>query len=138
MRRTCATDGGSGLVFRGDRGDRGDAGNAAIPLGEFHQGRRAAGRPRFTSAWMATASGGDGERARVYEKGKWKVYRPQDGLAHRAVLGVAVDRRTAVVWAATMGGLTASRRVASTISAAQQRAFRTTWVRRRVEATTCG
>jgi len=50
--------------------------------------------------WAATENG-----LGVYEKGKWKVYRPQDGLAHRAVLGVAVDRRTGVVWAATMGGL---------------------------------
>ena len=50
--------------------------------------------------WAATENG-----LGLYEKGKWKVYRPQDGLAHRAVLGVAVDQRTGVVWAATMGGL---------------------------------
>jgi ligand-binding sensor domain-containing protein len=50
--------------------------------------------------WAATENG-----LGLYEKGKWTVYRPADGLAHRAVLGVAADRRTGVVWAATMGGL---------------------------------
>lgn len=50
--------------------------------------------------WAATENG-----LGVFEKAKWKVYRPADGLAHRAVLGVAVDARTGVVWAATMGGL---------------------------------
>jgi len=41
----------------------------------------------------------------MYESGKWKVYRPKDGLAHQAVLSLAVDRRTGDVWAGTMGGL---------------------------------
>jgi ligand-binding sensor domain-containing protein len=50
--------------------------------------------------WAATENG-----LGLYEKGKWKIYRTQDGLAHRAVLGVAADPRTGVVWAATMGGL---------------------------------
>jgi len=50
--------------------------------------------------WAATENG-----LGLYEKGKWKVYRPPDGLAHRAVLGVAVDPRTGDVWVATMGGL---------------------------------
>jgi len=50
--------------------------------------------------WAATDNG-----LGLYEKGKWKIYRPKDGLVHRAVLGVAVDPRTGVVWAATMGGL---------------------------------
>jgi len=40
-----------------------------------------------------------------YEDGKWTVIRPSDGLAHRAVLGLALDKRTGDVWAATMGGL---------------------------------
>lgn len=40
-----------------------------------------------------------------FEDGKWTVIRPADGLAHRAVLGLAVDKRTGDVWAATMGGL---------------------------------
>src|SRR5947208_8030704 len=50
--------------------------------------------------WAATENG-----LGLYENGKWKIYRTQDGLAHRAVLGVAADSRTGVVWAATMGGL---------------------------------
>ena len=40
-----------------------------------------------------------------YEGGKWTVLGPQDGLAHRAVLSVKVDKKTHDVWAATMGGL---------------------------------
>ena len=40
-----------------------------------------------------------------FEDGKWTVIRPADGLAHRAVLGLAVDKRTGDIWAATMGGL---------------------------------
>jgi ligand-binding sensor domain-containing protein len=50
--------------------------------------------------WAATEGG-----LALYENGKWKVYEPKDGLAHRAVLYVAVDKRTGDVWAATMGGL---------------------------------
>ena len=50
--------------------------------------------------WAATENG-----LGLYEKGKWKIYGPQDGLAHRAVMGVAVDKRSGEVWAATMGGL---------------------------------
>jgi ligand-binding sensor domain-containing protein len=41
----------------------------------------------------------------LYENGKWKVYKPEDGLVHRAVLCVDVDKRTGDVWAATMAGL---------------------------------
>ncbi len=40
-----------------------------------------------------------------YEHGAWKVFRPADGLAHRAVLSLALDKRTGDVWAGTMGGL---------------------------------
>jgi ligand-binding sensor domain-containing protein len=40
-----------------------------------------------------------------YEDGKWSVIRPSDGLAHRAVLGLALDKKTGDLWAATMGGL---------------------------------
>jgi ligand-binding sensor domain-containing protein len=40
-----------------------------------------------------------------YEDGKWSVLRPADGLAHRAVLGLALDKKTGDLWAATMGGL---------------------------------
>ena len=50
--------------------------------------------------WAATENG-----LGLYEDGKWKVYRPEDGLAHRAVLFVAPDKRTGDVWIATMGGL---------------------------------
>jgi ligand-binding sensor domain-containing protein len=41
----------------------------------------------------------------LFEGGKWKVFRPSDGLAHQAVLGLALDKRTGDVWAATLGGL---------------------------------
>jgi ligand-binding sensor domain-containing protein len=41
----------------------------------------------------------------LFENGKWKVFRPEDGLAHRAVLYVTVDKRTHELWIATMGGL---------------------------------
>jgi ligand-binding sensor domain-containing protein len=41
----------------------------------------------------------------VYEDGKWRVFRTSDGLAHRAVLSLAVDKRTHEIWIGTMGGL---------------------------------
>ena len=41
----------------------------------------------------------------LYENGKWKTYNTSDGLAHRAVLSLALDQRTGDVWAGTMGGL---------------------------------
>jgi ligand-binding sensor domain-containing protein len=41
----------------------------------------------------------------LYENGKWKVFRPTDGLAHQAVLSLALDQNTGDVWAGTMGGL---------------------------------
>ncbi len=41
----------------------------------------------------------------VYDKGNWKTYTTKDGLAHRAVLSLALDKRTGDVWAGTMGGL---------------------------------
>ena len=41
----------------------------------------------------------------MYENGKWKIYRPSDGLAHRAVLSLALDKNTGDVWVGTMGGL---------------------------------
>jgi ligand-binding sensor domain-containing protein len=50
--------------------------------------------------WAGTENG-----LALYENGKWKVFRVEDGLAHRAVLYVTVDKRTHDVWAATMGGL---------------------------------
>ena len=39
------------------------------------------------------------------ESRKWKTYTTKDGLAHRAVLSLALDKRTGDVWAGTMGGL---------------------------------
>ena len=41
----------------------------------------------------------------LYQDGKWKTYSTKDGLAHRAVLSLALDKRTGDVWAGTMGGL---------------------------------
>ena len=41
----------------------------------------------------------------LYENGKWKTFNTKDGLAHRAVLSLALDKRTGDVWAGTMGGL---------------------------------
>ncbi len=41
----------------------------------------------------------------VYQDGKWKTYSTKDGLAHRAVLSLALDKRTGDLWAGTMGGL---------------------------------
>ncbi|MBS1858571.1 MAG: regulator [Acidobacteria bacterium] len=50
--------------------------------------------------WAATENG-----LGLYQDGKWRVFTPKDGLAHRAVLYVAPDPRTGDVWIATMGGL---------------------------------
>jgi ligand-binding sensor domain-containing protein len=50
--------------------------------------------------WAGTENG-----VGLYENGKWKVIRPADGLAHRAVLSLALDKSTGDVWAGTMGGL---------------------------------
>ncbi len=41
----------------------------------------------------------------LYENGKWKIYTTKDGLAHRAVVSLALDKRTGDVWAGTLGGL---------------------------------
>lgn len=50
--------------------------------------------------WAGTNNG-----LAVLEHGEWKTYTPADGLAHRAVLSLALDKRTGDVWAGTMGGL---------------------------------
>jgi ligand-binding sensor domain-containing protein len=50
--------------------------------------------------WAGTENG-----LALYESGKWKVFRPADGLGHRAVLSLALDKNTGDVWAGTMGGL---------------------------------
>ena len=42
----------------------------------------------------------------LIENGKvTKVYRPSDGLAHRAVMGIAVDKKTGDLWIATFHGV---------------------------------
>ena len=50
--------------------------------------------------WAGTENG-----LSLYENGAWKVFRPADGLAHQAVLSLALDHRTGDLWAGTMGGL---------------------------------
>src|SRR5579863_3452779 len=50
--------------------------------------------------WAGTENG-----LGLYENGAWKVFRPADGLAHQAVLSLALDHRTGDLWAGTMGGL---------------------------------
>ena len=50
--------------------------------------------------WAGTDNG-----LALYENRAWKVYTTADGLAHRAVLSLALDKRTGDVWAGTMGGL---------------------------------
>jgi ligand-binding sensor domain-containing protein len=50
--------------------------------------------------WAGTENG-----LAKYEDGRWTVLRPSDGLAHRAVLNLALDKRTGDLWVATMGGL---------------------------------
>lgn len=50
--------------------------------------------------WAGTENG-----LALYENGTWKTYTTADGLAHRAVLSLALDKRTGAVWAGTMGGL---------------------------------
>ncbi|MFC2075684.1 regulator [candidate division KSB1 bacterium] len=51
--------------------------------------------------WVGTDNG-----VACLENDKWTCYGVADGLAHRAVLGLAVDSKTGDVWCATMGGLT--------------------------------
>ena len=50
--------------------------------------------------WAGTENG-----LGLYENHQWKTYTTKDGLAHRAVLSLALDKRTGDVWAGTMGGL---------------------------------
>jgi hypothetical protein len=50
--------------------------------------------------WAGTENG-----LALYESGNWKVFSPKDGLAHRAVLSLALDKRTGDLWVGTMGGL---------------------------------
>jgi len=50
--------------------------------------------------WAGTENG-----LALYENHQWKTYTTKDALAHRAVLSLALDKRTGDVWAGTMGGL---------------------------------
>ena len=50
--------------------------------------------------WAGTDNG-----LALYEKGAWKTFTVADGLAHRAVLSLALDKRSHDLWIATMGGL---------------------------------
>jgi len=50
--------------------------------------------------WAGTENG-----LAVYENHAWKTYTTKDGLAHRAVLSLALDKNTGDVWAGTMAGL---------------------------------
>jgi hypothetical protein len=51
--------------------------------------------------WAGTEDG-----MALIEKGKVaKVYKPSDGLVHRAVMGIAVDKSTGDLWIATFGGV---------------------------------
>ena len=50
--------------------------------------------------WAGTENG-----LALYEGGKWKVFTPADGLAHRAVLSLALDKSTGDLWVGTMAGL---------------------------------
>ena len=50
--------------------------------------------------WAGTENG-----LGLYEHHQWKTFTTKDGLAHRAVLSLALDKRTGDVWAGTMGGL---------------------------------
>ena len=50
--------------------------------------------------WAGTENG-----LGLYENGAWKIFRPSDGLAHQAVLSLALDKRTGDLWVGTMGGL---------------------------------
>jgi ligand-binding sensor domain-containing protein len=83
----------------------------------------AASMPRFRWENFTTANGlpdnhvfavlVDGDRVwagtenglALFEGGGWKVFTPKDGLAHQAVLSLALDKNTGDLWVGTMGGL---------------------------------
>jgi len=50
--------------------------------------------------WAGTEDG-----LALYENHSWRIFTTRDGLAHRAVLSLALDKNTGDVWAGTMGGL---------------------------------
>ena len=54
-----------------------------------------------TRVWAGTEDG-----LALVENGKvQRVYKTEDGLVHRAVMGVAVDKKTGDLWIATFGGV---------------------------------
>lgn len=112
------------LVFAATGGAlSGQAKHTAGPAHAMAQAENAPKMPRFRWENFTTANGlpdnhvysvlVDGDRIWAgtnnglaeYEGGHWKVYTTADGLAHRAVLSLALDRKTGAVWAGTMGGL---------------------------------
>ncbi len=50
--------------------------------------------------WAGTDNG-----LALYENGKWKSFGVADGLTHRAVISLALDKRSHDLWIGTMGGL---------------------------------
>jgi ligand-binding sensor domain-containing protein len=112
------------VVLAGAAALRGQASKPAVhPLHAIAQTDSVPAMPRFRWENFTTANGlpddhvycvlVDGDRIWAgtdnglaeYENGKWKVYTQADGLAHRAVLSLALDKQTGAVWAGTMGGL---------------------------------
>lgn len=92
-----------------DAGDAGRASTEAVPRFRFENFTSANGLPDdhvFSvlvdgdRVWAGTENG-----LAEYENGHWKTYSTVDGLAHRAVLSLALDKRTGDLWAGTMGGL---------------------------------
>ena len=89
-----------------DRFAGGVARDASVSLGKSHDGKWPARQSRICvlvdgeRIWAGTDNG-----LGLYENGAWKVFRPKDGLAHQAVLSLAIDKRTGDLWVGTMGGL---------------------------------
>jgi ligand-binding sensor domain-containing protein len=50
--------------------------------------------------WAGTDNG-----LALFENGQWKSFHTSDGLAHRAVLSLALDKRSHDLWIGTMGGV---------------------------------
>jgi hypothetical protein len=91
------------------KGATGHAGASQMPRYRFENFTTANGLPDdhvYTvlvdgdRIWAGTDNG-----LGLYESGKWRTFTTKDGLAHRAVLSLALDKRTGDVWAGTMGGL---------------------------------